>query len=789
MFLTLALSAVLQAGAAPAVSTDTLRSRRDTSSARRDSAIARRTREDSLSAAARDRRRIPLTAELLANAYRDDRARTVISRARAARFEQDTSVRDYEAITRQRMSVSLGFRRLGGERLAFRTENATRVRWQHGVGAHIDVLGARAAVPMARGANISGDLGGMASVPHFPGREGLLFLAGVQKVGDRGEGMFQHPLDEGAEAYYRYQSGDSVTYRFPDGRSVNLREVTVISRQPRYDLIVGSLWFDINSGQLVRGAFRPSAPWDIKAHVEEEDPTDFEDVPLLVRPMIFPMQLDIAAFTVEYGLVDQRWWLPRSQTVEGRVRVGIMRAPFSLQESFRYEEVNAGAQLAPIVMAEGEGERAMEFGIHVGTRADTSTRAAADTSAAVPQKRCPATTDTTTQRSNRYGGSLPVLMRTPCDAEALARSEELPPSIFDPGEELFGTADRDELVRHLTMGLQPEWAPQPPNFYWGLEGGLVRYNRVEALSVGAGADQLLGRGYSARASARLGVGDWQPNGELHVSRSDGRNTYELGVFRRLDVANDWGDPLSLGSSLSALLFGRDEGFYYRTWGAELRGTRGVASPVTWRLFGERHSPAALETHFSLPNAIGRHRFVDNIAAERGTLAGAELRLQPSFGLDPRGARLRTDLRLEGGAADFEYGRGAVDLTLSQGLGRRVEVAITGGAGSSVGTLPIQRQWFLGGPHTIRGHAPGTMNGDSYWMARGELGTAFAVARPVVFYDVGWAGARQDFSQPGQPMSGAGFGVSLLEGLMRFDVSRAIRPSTGWRVDAYLEARF
>jgi hypothetical protein len=46
-----------------------------------------------------------------------------------------------------------------------------------------------------------------------------------------------------------------------------------------------------------------------------------------------------------------------------------------------------------------------------------------------------------------------------------------------------------------------------------------------------------------------------------------------------------------------------------------------------------------------------------------------------------------------------------------------------------------------------------------------------------------------FDQPGRVMSGAGVGASVLDGLMRVDLSRGIRPKEMWRLDLYLEARF
>ena len=85
--------------------------------------------------------------------------------------------------------------------------------------------------------------------------------------------------------------------------------------------------------------------------------------------------------------------------------------------------------------------------------------------------------------------------------------------------------------------------------------------------------------------------------------------------------------------------------------------------------------------------------------------------------------------------------------------------------------------------------PGAGVGDAYWMARAELGRGSVGWRPVIFYDIGWAGPRGDWREPGRPLSGAGAGLSILDGLLRLDVSRGIYPERQWRFDSYFEARF
>ncbi|MGH7719569.1 MAG: ShlB/FhaC/HecB family hemolysin secretion/activation protein, partial [Gemmatimonadaceae bacterium] len=751
--------------------------------------------------------------------YRDARARELIARARGARLIQDSSLTSYEAVTRQRISAGLGLRRLGRERLLMRSENAARVRWHRNVGAWVDVLGARTAIPMSfAGSRVLEEMLEANPIPYFPGKESLMRFAGMERVTQTDGAIFLHPLERGSEAYYLFAAGDSIGFRLPDGRTAQLVEVKVRARRPKWDVIVGSLWFDVASGQLVRGAFRPAEPINIFQLIEADEEDD-DDIPRAVRAFMSPAILQFETFTVEYGLHDARWWMPSLQTAEGRMQLGALRVSVSVLESYRYQSVNGTDSLPEIVIARADSLRrdsAFSDTLRGDTLRDDALRddALRDDS----RRRGPIAidsgryrrrrvrvqvggddddlrgisclrTDTLVRTFRRHDGALPVAIRIPCDTAALAHSPELPPSIFDSGEELFGARERDDLARELSLDLQPAWSPGQTSIYLPPERGLLRYNRVEGLSGGVAIERPLGAGYLAQASARLGVADLEPNAELAISRSNGRRTLQLGAFRRLAVANDWGEPLGLSASLSGLLFGRDEGFYYRAWGAELTGTSVDETIFTWRLFAERHDAAEVETHFSVPHLLSDVRFIDNIRAARGDVAGAALRLTRTFGLDPHGLRAMVDARGEGGAGDFDYARGAADLTLSRGLTRRLDAALTLSAGTTAGDVPAQRLWYLGGPHTIRGQDAGAAAGNSFWLGRLELGTSTFTARPVLFADIGWAGDRRDWSRPGRPLSGAGVGVSILEGLARMDLARGIRPDNGWRVDLYLDARF
>jgi hypothetical protein len=753
----------------------------------------------------REPRRIPVTAEHMRTAYKSAMARTVLDRARNARMSQDSALRSYDATAYQRISAGMAFSKIGRDRLIFRTESATRVRWHRDIGAWIDVKGARTAIPVApdegqrEAQEEIANEADMSPIPYYPGQEELIFFDSGESVKAQvDEREMVHPLAEGAEAYYTYAVGDSVTFKLPDGTSVILRELNVRPRQSTWNVAVGSLWFDARSGQLVRAAYRLAVPMDVWAIVAQEDPTAQDEIPVWVKPLISPMRVQVSAIAIEYGLYQGRFWLPRLRSAEGDARVSFMRVPFKFEQSFKYASVNATDSLPEIKVVERARppdslsaddrekwrdsvrevrraeRRAVRDSIRDGLRDSVSVCDTANTRLAT--------------RRMTEAFDLKVAVRTPCDMKTLANSPDLPKSIFDEGEEIFGSAERDALIgQALAMGAQPPFAigSIPPTIKYGLE--YTRFNRIEGLSSGLMLEQKLGAGYTASLFGRIGHADLEPNGELTISRSNLAKTIRVRGYNRLVAAGDWGNPLSFGSSLSAFLFGRDEGFYYRASGAEFEWVRERGTLLSARLFAERQRTAAVDNEFSLGP-----KFIPNIVARTGSYAGFATRLIHSKGLDPNGFRVFSDLRFESAISDSAtalYGRGALDLTFTEGLGPYAG-ALTLSGGSSVGPVPAQRLWYLGGAYTVRGQRPDTaQSGNAYWLGRLEVGRAVQGVRPVVFGDMGWVGDRNTLKEVGRPMSGVGVGASIMDGLIRFDVSRGLYPQKRFRVDMYVEAKF
>jgi len=762
-----------------------------------------------------------VTAELSASAFKDPTSKITLFKAREARLTQDSALVAYDAMSHQRLSVGMGFGRIGRDRLLFRHEAASRVRWQRGVGVWVDVKGVRTAIPMISHDEASKELRKeiqqetndpelMGEIPYYPGYEPLWVGGGNIARSQVDESEIVNPLADGAEAYYTYQTGDSISFRLPDGKTVQLRELKIRPREPKWNLTVGSLWFDTKSGQLVRAAYRMSVPMDIWAVATQEDPKSMDDVPVWVKPMITPMKAEVSAVAIEYGLYEGRFWLPRVRLAEGEAQVSFMHVPFKMQESFNYASVNAKDSLPPIRLQsvvnvvrppdslDAEGRAAWRDSVRLARRARI--RAENDSIRQGLKVREPRvmvcdTAETRVSTSRRYEGTLSIAMRVPCDADKLEHSPELPASIYDPGEEVFSMKDLDELKQQalsLTAQAPLSFHPQlwpPPSVSYG--PALMRYNRVEGFSAGISVEQQLGGGYAANAVGRIGLADLEPNVELGATRSNLVKSVSVRGYNRLVSASDWGQPLSFSSSFSALMFGRDEGFYYRATGAELSGTReagfGGGTHIEWRTFVEQQRNAAVKTNF----AVNGSDFPANITAWRGSYQGAAIRFQSQHGLDPRGLRLFSDLRLEAAHGDSLYGRGALDITASHGLGRLAS-ALTVSGGSSLGALPPQRLWYLGGSKTIRGQSPSpdsTQSGNAYWLTRLEIGSNDAGMRPTVFGDLGWVGDRNHMTQNVKPMSGVGVGVSFLDGMFRFDVARGIYPKKQFRVDLSLESVF
>jgi hypothetical protein len=724
------------------------------------------------------------------DAYHDGRARELVRLARERRALVDRSITRYQALARER--ITMGLRTRFRDRLFYRRETASRIDWLRGGPVNITVLGAREAIPVVTPTIQTPD-----DLRNFLPRLAFdpMDMEGLIRVDTT---VMRHPLAEGAEEHYRYRTGDSTTINLGE-RSVRLVELRIEPRRRDFHLMSGSFWIDDATHSVVQIVFRLAKDFNFEEDADEEDRRDLSKVPGLFKPI----RAELQYVTIEYGLMHLRWWLPRLIAAEGVFQVGAIRTPLHYERSYSYENVvgdttaqlltrssvdslRAAGLLAPNCRPRGEMQITVD---EDADRNDARSQRRREREAARRAERLRADSirlanDTAYARRRREAEECARMYRvTIADSAQLLTSAELPPSIYGDLEQLTSAAELSKLAEQLKDLAEAPWQLQPPRFSWGLgRTGLVRYNKVEGLSVGARTEFDFGR-LRADATARFGLADLEPGGELGIARSTNRSQIRLAGYHRLEVMDQAAGLGATAASLNALLFGRDDRDYYRSTGLEL-SRRPAETNVQWytlRLFAERQRAVSVETDFSLKHAFDKtHSFLPNRPADRADQAGAELTLRAFGGQNPAGFRWSGELYAMAAGGTYDFTRESLLLQLGFPLPFRFVGALEGAAGTSTGPVPLQSNWYLGGVRSARGYDIGTLNGTAFWRGRAELGTAIPVARLVAFTDLGWAGDRRSIADRASLLS-VGVGASFLDGLVRMDLARALRGDLGWKL--------
>ena len=715
----------------------------------------------------------------LASAYLDETARELVRLARQRRRTVDRSIEAYEATAHER--VSIGLRMVRRDRTVWEREVASRIAWERDGPIRIQALGAREVVPIATtDIQVPDDLHTYLPRLAFDPADPYL-LTGWDDRGDE----IPHPLAPGSEADYRFRTGDTTVIRLPDGRQVRLLEVEVLPRRKAGNLVQGSLWLDEETHAVVQLTFR----------LADEFRLDRDgDAPRIVEP-----RLKLEYLTIEYGLWDFQWWLPRVMAIRGAARFGrLASVPFLYELTYSDYVVRGEPASAPPVAVE-ETEYAAGRRVRCPSRVTVEVSSDRSGGRGTPADsaelaRRKAARDSA--RAAQYAKLTPEQRReceryevvVPEDRLALLEHALLSPAPLAAGEALLTEAELESLCTQLGQLPGTPWQVSRPRFSGPLGGGLVRYNRVEGLSLGAGLDVGLGP-VQVGADARIGTADREPNGELRISRDGVRTHHQLAGYRRLVPMDPEARPFTLAASLSSLVLGHDEADYYRTLGVELTGAPSISRRrwYDWRVYAQRETSARKETDFSIAHLIDEeHVFPENEPAQEATQYGASLRLRGELGRDPGGVRAYAELGLDGAAGTFRYWRPSLALRTFLPLPGPYIAMLEGAAGTSFGDPAVQHLWRVGGPTTLRGYASGAMAGESFWRGRVELATSFPLVRVVLFSDAGWAGSHENLRTDPWLLS-AGVGMSLMDGIVRLDLARALKRPTGWRLIAYLDA--
>jgi hypothetical protein len=692
---------------------------------------------------------VSLTAFLLllgqtpdSSAYLDRDARVLVARARAARDSQATTIRAYTALVKQRVGAAL--RTPLKDRMLYRKEMAARVHWSRADETVVQILGGREFHP---GSEYSRKPPRFSLDELFDPTLDRLYFGMTDSEDD--DVWIDHPLVAGAEEKYRFRTGDTVTMRFPDGQQLRIVELHVLPRSSTTRLISGSIWIDPSSGVIVKAAYHLPATFNLERDTDVfEDDDDLENVPGIFKPF----EIDITMISVEYSYWRLKHWLPRSMRMEGMARAGILKTPGAMEVSYDFQEVVEEGDSSTTALDIRNEWRLSGYDVHRGR--------------------------TNGRRVSTW---------SPRDPQHLASSPDLPPPIWESSNDFITEKELRKMYGGLAALPQASSPGTEVQLLWGPKRlDLLRFNRVEGPSVGVTMEARRTFG-TYWTTARLGLADWHPNVEIGARRETLRRTLTATVSHGL-VAVD-SRSLGPGASLSALLLGRDDGDYYRTTGARIS----VSPPVThaqwyrFSLFAERQHDAERETQMSLPRVFdGGFGFRPNLQADAADLAGSELLLRGWWGTDPRGYQTGVELNVDGAAGDFRYGRASLTARTAFPIVANVRGALEAGAGSSEGRLPAQQQFFLGGAHTLRGYGGAAAVGPSFVRGRAELAYTTATLGISLFGDGGWAGRRNDFLIDDSLLS-AGVGATILDGLIRIDLARALRKSPGWRLELHLDA--
>ena len=507
--------------------------------------------------------------------------------------------------------------------------------------------------------------------------------------------LFLHPLSDTASAHYRYLAGDTLTISFVgDEAPVRLEEVRVRPRRADARLVAASLWFDLETGQMVRASMRPTRPMTLGMGVDTEEGS------LTARSESppGPLQFEVQYITIDYLLQDREWWVARRFAFGGEVRVGRWaRLPFLIETTVNDYSVNPVEPGLTRDAAEADG-----------WLSESSIGTASEESGAEP--------DTL------------ITMVPPLDS--LVTTGLLPdPGTLQAGPAIDPGAEFTEIRRGLEGIITDVAVSHRPRF--GLGAGSWRFNRVEGLSAGAAMTVPVTARVNATLMGRIGVADWQPRGEAtgRAGRTD-ESSVHLAAYRRLADGSDFDDPLDLSSSVKALFTGNDRGQFYDAYGAELGlGWTRPGREGDLRVFVEEHRAVEAETSFHLLKPFTKASVAANIGAEEGRLQGIAATFRWSWGTDPAGLSAWGALAGEAATGAFEYQRASVTLGTSLPTVAHIAGALEVSAGTSWNGPPVQRRFYLGGGNTLRGFHESELAGEAFWYGRAELATGSPALPP------------------------------------------------------------
>src|SRR5918999_1067359 len=220
--------------------------------------------------------------------WNDERTAALVARAIELRARQlaDTGLTDYQAAARGYLTflaqVGEGFAE--PPRILKADQLALQVYWKAPNLSKQHILGRRDTLLLPTDINYHRDHLGIVQ-NNFPD---------VIRLGDGDDDRdVPHPLSRAGLGAYDYTVSDSLRLGF-GGRAVNVYQVKVRPKDDRLARVIGAVFVETESAQVVRMAFNFTQAAFLDRHLED------------------------LAIVLENGLVETRFWLPRRQEIEIR---------------------------------------------------------------------------------------------------------------------------------------------------------------------------------------------------------------------------------------------------------------------------------------------------------------------------------------------------------------------------------------------------------------------------------------------------------------------------------------
>jgi hypothetical protein len=700
-------------------------------------------------------------------AFASARTEAIVRLAMARHAAADTSVRDYQSSFRTRMTFAFGRRKWARIPPLAAEEQVGIVRWQQPNDIQIEMVGRR-----SRARDPDMDLRSVFDEPWFVPRSmsDSVRLAG----GDFPEKAAIHPLAPGGPEWYRYALVDSAAVSSADGNLIRLQRVTVTPRRSGTALVLGYLMLDAATGEVVRFSFRfvGTDNWIAPDGETAEDSSDARVANKWISRLL-SLNADL-----EYSLQDRVHWMPYRQTITGTVEIPFVSdavIPFSFTTTFDDYEINTGRPIAfrlPPVGSKAESD-SLEKIRHDSLRAEYQARreAGEDAPDSLMWSRQSRDVAGVWGDGGRYEVHIP-----PTDSldhhTGWTDSMVLDDADYNEREQRELQAELAAMAEELPNALTGR---RPTMFAVEQIADIFRYNKVQGLSAGFGYRLPF---FSVPfttvfANARFGFADERLYGRLALIRDAPGGRWTLAGYRDLPPVDVFLRPRGLANSINAAFTTHDEADYFLGMGAALSYETSLSTGLDLILTGrvEDQSSVATEAKSFFNDLVSNGLFDPNPGIAEGTFGGFTARVDGRLG---RGRwAIATDV-LAGKAGETGKVFGELRQPVSSG---RAGLTLTARAGIATDDPLPQSAFRVGGLATVRGFPYGTIRDQAFWAVQSDLGIGRGGVRPVLFLDAGQGGPRRDFFDRAVLVGGGG-GLSILNGLMRFDLSFPLTPSGG-----------